>query len=55
MICSQKHFENYETLELTPRRSNANACRLWIAMLSSIFIGLGDACFNTQIYSLLMR
>uniref|UniRef100_A0A6G1SDH1 UNC93-like protein MFSD11 n=1 Tax=Aceria tosichella TaxID=561515 RepID=A0A6G1SDH1_9ACAR len=28
--------------------------RLWIAILSSVLIGLGDACFNTQIYSLLM-
>lgn len=29
--------------------------RIWIAMLSSSLIGFGDACFNTQIYSLLMR
>lgn len=29
--------------------------KIWIAMLSSSLIGFGDACFNTQIYSLLMR
>lgn len=29
--------------------------RVWISMLASLAIGLGDACFNTQIYSLLMR
>lgn len=29
--------------------------KIWIALLSSGLIGFGDACFNTQIYSLLMR
>lgn len=29
--------------------------RIWLAMLSSSLIGFGDACFNTQIYSHLMR
>lgn len=29
--------------------------RLWLALLASVLIGFGDACFNTQIYSLLMR
>lgn len=28
--------------------------RLWIAFLASTLLGFGDACFNTQIYSLLM-
>lgn len=30
------------------------APRIWVLMLSSLLIGFGDACFNTQIYALLI-
>ena len=46
---------NLDELESTNILIEISPERIWIAMLSSVLIGFGDACFNTQIYSLLMR